>query len=1071
MRLVVVGKNSDLIVADAEAAIAVGPSVDVRLLGGSLAAVECGGERRELFDLRAPSVDDAPALTVSSSEKRIAMALPAQLNLEVTRRTFAGTLAGMAVAAQADDLNFVRRAARAARIAAAEPLDTDVEVALEVLASFTEDLARIMPKEQWGPPKLHRVIFESATLGIVLGSREDDSGVVVEQVGDSAHERGVRVGDLVVGVAGTAIQQGARCVDVGERITTASRPLAVDFLRQAPEKKVTEPWALTVAAVGSTIAVADSFRASLADIEFAKGTTTSSGSLRVRLDARSHDAWEPAVEPSLIAWATRDDRLDLSLNGDTVDDSGDGDDESLRLNVSLPLLRAALVVRDLFSNIADAADAAIGGGKKTTTHVRPPTTPEKKIMVMEDFFSKPKTSPGLSASSLASPSRRSDLEKRSPRRETTLKKRSVVTRVSTLRLSVVEGDDSETTAQNEVLVLTLRDVVAEVAVTAELYHLSLSIDDAQLDSHLSKTRTVFPVVLRSRPRRKKLADVINGSPQDRRALLVASGSWRVAEELIVHDLTASLGKIDVFIDETAARDARDLLLRFARELSSGGQEESSRPLIVERVEISKIDARLSVQWSSAAEESDDTDHDEDKREIVTASKTLYAESVARQDKRLPSSSSQKRYSPSGAPKKKSGKYRALLDVFAAVERSKITLPALRIKEETTFEDFGAVRTFAQAHYSRGAARNALEIAGSLRALGNPLGLARGVLRGVEDAVREPVEGLVDAIDEDRPEAFALGLQRGASSLVRHTVGGTAESLANITGGLSRAASHLALDGDYQRRREPRPIFDSAVGGVVDGVTGLVQAPLRGAELEGAAGALKGVGRGVVGLVVKPVVGITDAATDLLRGTASAIKDSRRSADDLPSLERTPEPEELDEEPKQMRPHRAVYGRRRSLRPYSLRDADASDRLRAACRDVLETQPHNVDAFQQRLDLGKGVLAILTDGAFAVLRPDADPLVVAPLSLLMGCSLDHDRNEALVLVAPDSRTFATSPPRRFSVPFPDRPRGEAFRDAVAFAMTYNLPTTSDDLPSPSPPPPPPPPPTRGGSSSYQRQTHF
>ena len=63
------------------------------------------------------------------------------------------------------------------------------------------------------------------------------------------------------------------------------------------------------------------------------------------------------------------------------------------------------------------------------------------------------------------------------------------------------------------------------------------------------------------------------------------------------------------------------------------------------------------------------------------------------------------------------------------------------------------------------------------------------------------------------------------------------------------------------RDEPAPIldglangFDSAVGGVVDGVTGLVQAPIRGVEEGGVVGGIVGVGAGVLGLVVKPVVG-------------------------------------------------------------------------------------------------------------------------------------------------------------------------------------------------------------------------
>ena len=129
----------------------------------------------------------------------------------------------------------------------------------------------------------------------------------------------------------------------------------------------------------------------------------------------------------------------------------------------------------------------------------------------------------------------------------------------------------------------------------------------------------------------------------------------------------------------------------------------------------------------------------------------------------------------------SQRVRALLEFFGAVQRSVVTVPALRTTSAVSFESSLELSKFAQRHYARGAARNALQIAGSLRALGNPLGLARGVLRGLEDAVREPVQGLMEGIDDAKPEAFALGLQRGASSLVRCTVGGTADSLAQVQG--------------------------------------------------------------------------------------------------------------------------------------------------------------------------------------------------------------------------------------------------------------------------------------------------
>ena len=40
----------------------------------------------------------------------------------------------------------------------------------------------------------------------------------------------------------------------------------------------------------------------------------------------------------------------------------------------------------------------------------------------------------------------------------------------------------------------------------------------------------------------------------------------------------------------------------------------------------------------------------------------------------------------------------------------------------------------------------------------------------------------------------------------------------------------------------------------DGISGLVTQPIRGAEKEGTAGLLKGIGKGVAGLILKPGAG-------------------------------------------------------------------------------------------------------------------------------------------------------------------------------------------------------------------------
>lgn len=97
-----------------------------------------------------------------------------------------------------------------------------------------------------------------------------------------------------------------------------------------------------------------------------------------------------------------------------------------------------------------------------------------------------------------------------------------------------------------------------------------------------------------------------------------------------------------------------------------------------------------------------------------------------------------------------------------------------------------------------------------------------------------------------------------------------------------------------------------VRGVLEGVTGVVRAPMRGAEKHGVEGFAKGIGKGLLGLLVKPMIGISDAATDVMLGVKSSMEVKRGA-----------------QRYQQLRPRRPMYGRDNVLRPYDLADSAAS----------------------------------------------------------------------------------------------------------------------------------------------------
>ena len=182
------------------------------------------------------------------------------------------------------------------------------------------------------------------------------------------------------------------------------------------------------------------------------------------------------------------------------------------------------------------------------------------------------------------------------------------------------------------------------------------------------------------------------------------------------------------------------------------------------------------------------------------------------------------------------------------------------------------------------------------------------------------------MEELDPSYVVGGFARGTKSLARHAVGGFAGSASLLTETFSKNMAVITLDRRYAQRRDRRntlrsPDRDIAVTffegvesgavklvrGVWDGVTGVVKAPLRGAERHGMEGFAKGIGKGLLGLLVKPMIGLSDAATDVMIGVQGSVEGKKLRGS----------------RHAQVRPRRPMYGPDRILRPYSVADAAAA----------------------------------------------------------------------------------------------------------------------------------------------------
>jgi vacuolar protein sorting-associated protein 13A/C len=188
---------------------------------------------------------------------------------------------------------------------------------------------------------------------------------------------------------------------------------------------------------------------------------------------------------------------------------------------------------------------------------------------------------------------------------------------------------------------------------------------------------------------------------------------------------------------------------------------------------------------------------------------------------------------------------------------------------------GALLSNIQSHYVQESLRQVHIVIGSADFLGNPVGLFNNISSGVADIFYEPYQGLVT----DRPQDLGVGIAKGASSFVKKSVFGLSDSVSKFTGSISKGLAAASMDKEFQdarrmsrsRNRPKHALYGITSGGnafassLASGIGGLARQPLQGAEKEGAAGFMKGVGKGILGLATKPAIGAFDLASNMAEG--------------------------------------------------------------------------------------------------------------------------------------------------------------------------------------------------------------
>ena len=208
-----------------------------------------------------------------------------------------------------------------------------------------------------------------------------------------------------------------------------------------------------------------------------------------------------------------------------------------------------------------------------------------------------------------------------------------------------------------------------------------------------------------------------------------------------------------------------------------------------------------------------------------------------------------------------------------------------------FESPQALARIVGTHYSSQLTKQVFGIVGSLAILGAPADFISNVGTGVRDFFYEPINGLVHG-----PAQFVEGLEAGTQSLARGVFVGVVRGAANVTEVVNSNLAGLTADDQFldERKAHQRRLTDamsrgetnrdfkdslilagaSVARGVRSGAYGIWEQPALYASKHGPLGFVKGVGKALVGVIVKPVVGVGDAAVLVMNHVSDATSDKQ-----------------------------------------------------------------------------------------------------------------------------------------------------------------------------------------------------
>ncbi|GAV67143.1 LOW QUALITY PROTEIN: DUF1162 domain-containing protein/Chorein_N domain-containing protein [Cephalotus follicularis] len=175
------------------------------------------------------------------------------------------------------------------------------------------------------------------------------------------------------------------------------------------------------------------------------------------------------------------------------------------------------------------------------------------------------------------------------------------------------------------------------------------------------------------------------------------------------------------------------------------------------------------------------------------------------------------------------------------------------------------------HYTSELRRDMYKVIGSAGVIGNPVGFARSVGLGIRDFLSVPSRGVSKS-----PTGLITGMAQGTFSLLSNTVYALSDTATQFSKAAHKGIVAFTLDDQAVARMKSKQKgvpshSEGLISEVFEGLTGLLQAPIKEAEKHGLPGVVSGIALGVTGLVARPAASILE----LVGKTAQSVRNRNK----------------------------------------------------------------------------------------------------------------------------------------------------------------------------------------------------